>query len=163
VIVFSTRGIYDASQYTKNFVKRVVGLPGETLEIRDGEILKYVPDGEGGEKAVPVGKPEYVPDISYGDIPANQPLRLQEYDHVKVLGIRLWKKGEPRHEERGTWRWGVEGQKIPVPEGHYFVLGDNTGNSFDSRAWGFVPFENVKGKVICKWSFKPPWGQGWVR
>jgi signal peptidase I len=163
VIVFSTRGIYDASQYTKNFVKRVVGLPNETLEILDGKIYKYVPDEQGGEKKVPVHRPEYVPEISYENIREGQPLQLPVSDYVKFLGIRLWPKGPRHHITRGTWRCGVEGQKFTVPEGHYFCLGDNTGNSFDSRAWGFVPFENVKGKVICKWSFKPPFGQGLVR
>jgi signal peptidase I len=163
VIVFSTRGIHDASQYTKNFVKRVVGLPGETLEILDERICKYVSDGEGGTKAVPVERPEYVPEIHYENIPEGQLLRLPVSDYVSIFGIRLWGKGPRHHIARGTWRYGMKGQKFTVPEGHYFCLGDNTGNSFDSRAWGFVPFENIKGKVICKWSFKPPWGQGLVR
>jgi len=163
VIVFSTRGIHDASQYPKNFVKRVVGLPGEKLEIRDGKIYKYVADGNGGEKAAPVERPEYVPKIFYENIKQGQQLRLEEWDYVKFLGIRLWKKGFPRHSFRGTWPFGIEGKPFTVRKGHYFVLGDNTENSFDGRGWGFVPFENIKGKVICKWSFKPPWGQGLVR
>jgi signal peptidase I len=163
VIVFSTQGIPDASQYPKNFVKRVVGLPGETLEIRDGNIYKYVPDGNGGENAVPVDRPDRVPNIDYNDIDREQRLQLPVNDYVKVLGIRLWPRGPARRSERGYWRYGITGQKFTVPEGRYFVLGDNTANSFDGRAWGFVPFENIKGKVICKWSFLPPWGRGMVR
>ncbi len=164
VIVFTTQGIPDASQYPRNFVKRVVGLPGETLEIRDGEIHRYVPDGNGGEKDELVSKPEWLSDVHYTSIDEGQRIRLQEGSYVKILGIRLWKKKDSGRESiRGNWRYGVRGKRFTVEDGHYFVLGDNTTSSFDSRGWGFVPFENIKGKVICKWSFLPPWGQGVVR
>jgi len=164
VVVFTTQGIPDASQYPRNFVKRVVGLPGETLEVKDGEIHKFVPDGNDGEKNQLIPKPPWLSDVHYTNIDEGQRIRLQEWSHVKILGIRLWKKKDAgRESTRGNWRFGIRGRRFTVPEGHYFVLGDNTTSSFDSRGWGFVPFENIKGKVICKWSFLPPWGQGVVR
>ncbi len=164
VIVFTTSGIPDASQYPKNFVKRVVGLPGEKLEIREGEIYRYVPDGNGGEKAILIQKPEWLSDLHHANAQEGQRIRLQEWDYVKILGIRLpWTNGGAREGVRGFWKYGKEEQKFTVPEGHYFALGDNTASSFDSRGWGFVPFGNIKGKVICKWSFKPPFGKGVVR
>lgn len=50
--------------------------------------------------------------------------------------------------------YGAEGKPITVPEEHYFVLGDNSGSSHDSRFWGFVPKQNVIGRAF--FIFWPP-------
>jgi len=173
VIVFTTQGIRNASQYPKNFVKRVVGLPGETLEIREGDIYRCLSDGNGNESSELVAKPEWLWDLPYENTPEEREIRLNEWDYVKILGIRLprevlgikmpWAKGPPHVSNRGYWPYGRKGQEFTVPKGHYFVMGDNTTSSFDSRGWGFVPFGNIKGRVICKWSFLPPFGKGLVR
>ncbi|MCK5708525.1 MAG: signal peptidase I [Candidatus Aureabacteria bacterium] len=46
------------------------------------------------------------------------------------------------------WNYGTTGKPVRVPEGHYFVLGDNSFNSNDSRHWGFVPMESVLGRGL---------------
>ena len=44
---------------------------------------------------------------------------------------------------------------VTIPAGHYFMMGDNRDNSADSRYWGFMPRENVKGKaVVIYWSYE---------
>lgn len=106
----------------KDFIKRVVGLPGETLEIRDGDI--YINDKL-------ITEPKIIKDIHYSNISA----------------------------ARGPY--GHKGQKIRVPENHYFVLGDNSANSKDSRFWGFVPFDNIRGKAF--FIYLPPSRMGLVR
>ena len=87
----------------RDFIKRIIGLPGETVEIVDGYILI---DGK------KINNPSPVPDNRYYN----------------------------------TGSYGT--QKVQVPENKYFVLGDNSRNSKDSRYWGFVPYENLKGKAF---------------
>ncbi|MDD5115734.1 MAG: signal peptidase I [Candidatus Omnitrophica bacterium] len=88
----------------KDFIKRMVGLPGETIEIRDGSI--YIN-----------GRPAEEPSLR----------RIYYYNRGEI---------------------GAEGQKIVVPEDSYFVLGDNSISSKDSRYWGFVPKEDLLGKAM---------------
>jgi signal peptidase I len=88
----------------KDFIKRLAGLPGETVEIKGGSI--YI-----------------------NDKPAQEPVFNRIY-----------------YYNRGDF--GAEGQKIIVPKDSYFVLGDNSASSKDSRYWGFVPKDNLLGKAL---------------
>lgn len=90
----------------KDFIKRLVALPGETIEIRNGNI--YID----------------------GKLSAD-PLIYNRYYYNRLDS-----------------EFGKEGQKIKVPEGLYYVLGDNSSSSRDSRYWGFVPEKNILGKAI---------------
>ena len=88
------------------FIKRLVGLGGEDVEIRDG--------------------------------------------HIFVNGDQLDGDGLFGHNEyfnQGTY--GAAHEVIRVPEGSYFVLGDNSGSSHDSRFWGYVPRRLMIGRAMC--------------
>lgn len=107
-----------------NYVKRVVGLPGDTLAMRDGVLYR---NGERVEepyaRRANSGTDGYSPSFSW-----------QRRYLVKGLV-------DPGRYRPTRDSWGP----IHVPEDSYFVLGDNRGNSEDSRYWGFVPAEKVKG------------------
>jgi signal peptidase I len=101
----------------KDFIKRVIGIPGDVVEVRHKRV--YI---------------------------NGQPIEDSHASYTEG-------EGPPPRDNFGP---------VTVPPGHVFVMGDNRDHSFDSRFWGFVPFEDIKGKAfIIYWSWD---GQDeWVR
>jgi signal peptidase I len=122
----------------KNFVKRLVGLPQDTLEMRDGTLWR-----NGTEQREP-----YAQRAPMGFDPASDEFRWQR-DFVAPAV-------DPRGYNPTRNDWGP----LVVPAQHYFVLGDNRDNSLDSRYWGFVPDSLVRGSpIFVYYSYAPDSGK----
>jgi signal peptidase I len=111
---------------TKNYVKRVVGLPGDTVAMEDGQLVL---NGDSvSEVYVHHTDPEYDPS-------------QEEFRWQRDFLVRSAEAGTD-HPSRNNWG------PLVVPPKSYFVLGDNRDNSADSRYWGFVPDSLVRGQPL---------------
>jgi signal peptidase I len=107
----------------RDFIKRVIGLPGDTVELRNKRVFIN-------------GKQLDEPYVFFLQDPPPVPQEAEA--SIDAQG------GDPR----------VQYGPVTVPAGHYFVMGDNRDNSQDSRYWGFLPRENVKGRaLVIYWSY----------
>lgn len=138
IAVFVSPPQYDQPEdLTPTLVKRIVGLPGDTLQMRDAALfVNGIEQRQGyGAQSAP------------RDPNAIDPL----FDWQKSVGLKQSRFGpapdQPTHDN-----WGP----IVVPAGHYFMMGDNRYCSKDSRYWRFVPRENLRGRpMFVYYSYRP--------
>src|SRR3954469_5781994 len=120
---------------TKNFVKRLVGLPGDTVAMRDAVLIR---------NGVALSEP-YVSHSDPEADPVWEEFRWQSNFLVKTAGAAV-----AYHPSRNNWG------PLVVPGEQCFVLGDNRDNSLDSRYWGFVPDSLLRGRPeVVYFSFAP--------
>jgi signal peptidase I len=130
-----------------DYVKRVVALPGDRVAISDGRLSV-------NEVELPLEK--YQEDCPKG----SDGFTAYEEAIPCVLSKETL---DGRKYTIGTQAvLGKFGPQV-IPPGHVFVLGDNRDNSSDSRVWGPVPLENVKGLVLFIWWSRGPAGVRWDR
>jgi signal peptidase I len=124
-----------------HYIKRVIGLPGDTVEVRNKVVF-----------------------INGQPLPQTEAPNEEKIEQLKDIG-------DPRYGENhmGLFRETIEGghehkilidsnndyttnfEPVKIPEGHLFVMGDNRDFSNDSRFWGLVPYENISGRAEVVW------------
>jgi len=121
-------------------VKRIIGLPGDHLRLRDGVVYR---NGQKLDEPYTLHKPAEMRSVYANNFPSVPP------DGESVPPD--WAMTQSQF---------VEGGELVVPPGHFFGMGDNRDNSFDSRFFGFIPQANLIGRpMFIYWSFETPEGQ----
>lgn len=130
-----------------DFIKRVVGVPGDRVEYRD--------------KVVYINGVEQKQSDPRDFVDESTMVTLDERDedlagvsHLMALDHRRpsWVPMHAVMRKDETCDYNNRGFVCTVPDGKYFVMGDNRDNSEDSRYWGFVPDENLVGRAVFIWA-----------
>ncbi|NQZ86826.1 MAG: signal peptidase I [Colwellia sp.] len=134
-----------------DYIKRVIGLPGDRIIYRNKSIYIKPACLESDAKC-----PEFeqvvqnflketdTPDGSYGL--SRHTSIMPNKTHDILIDNQILPRTQHYYQQAGTQR-----DEFVVPQGHYYVMGDNRDHSLDARFWGFVPEENLVGEAIAIW------------
>jgi signal peptidase I len=121
-------------------VKRVIGIAGDRIHLRDGNVFR-----NGVKLSEPfaehtLGNSGTYAEMYRDNFPSVRPSLMSGVSN------RRWQQEMPLH---------LQGDDLVVPPNSYFAMGDNRDNSYDSRYWGFVPQQNLIGRpLFIYWSFR---------
>lgn len=159
VVVFKYPGFEDPKEdeirglipYQINYVKRVIGLPGETIEFKNNQV--FIDGRELPEHRIIGNTPLLSDGFTKNNKAALETSEFEEKTEDENYSVyydqetlELVKAGGSISTER--YGFGAVGKPMKIPADHYFVMGDSRDNSEDSRFWGFVPRELIIGQAM---------------
>jgi signal peptidase I len=136
------------------YIKRVVALPGDTIEYRNKELIV---NGHPTHKTFESDTSYIEPNLERKEVQtfkeegvADHPFKIHET--LNMPAVDLMQVTSFKFKENCQYdRFDGSSFKCKVPAEHYFVMGDNRDNSLDSRYWGFVPDNMVLGRAVRIW------------
>lgn len=138
-------------QPTVDYIKRVIGLPGDRVIYRN-KSLYIKPACKPSDEKCPefeqvVQTFEQKGEYSDGNMELSRyTSEMPNKTHQILINNNTLARVGHYFQQQGSQR-----DEFVVPEGHYFVMGDNRDNSLDGRFWGFVPEENLVGEAVAVW------------
>ncbi|MCX7266709.1 MAG: signal peptidase I [Betaproteobacteria bacterium] len=129
-----------------DYIKRVVGVPGDEVSYLNKKLFIN------GQAIATENIPEFFDESVMRYFKQSQE-KLGEKSHNLIVDDDrpAFIPGADDFAFRDQCRYSIEGVVCKVPQGHYFMMGDNRDNSLDSRYWGFVPDANIVGKAFFVW------------
>ena len=133
-------------QPSLDYIKRVVAVPGDEVAYLNKQL------SINGQPVPRQALPEFFDGDTMRYAKAfEEQLGGRRYGTLNDDDRPAFVPGASDFPHRDQCRYTVEGVVCKVPQGHYFLMGDNRDNSLDSRYWGFVPEENIVGKAFFVW------------
>ena len=129
-----------------DYIKRVVGVPGDEVAYLNKTLTIN------GKPVPKAALPEFFDeDVTLYFKQYEEVLSDKRYRILNDDSRPAFVPGAEDFQFKQNCRYSIEGVVCKVPEGHYFMMGDNRDNSLDSRYWGFVPDKNIVGKAFFIW------------
>ena len=129
-----------------DYIKRVVGIPGDEIAYLNKKLTVN------GQPVASEALPDYFDESTMRYFRHEREALPGKTHQIIIDNERpAFIPGADEFPMRENCRYSVEGVVCKVPEGHYFMMGDNRDNSLDSRYWGFVPDKNIVGKAFFVW------------